>query len=369
MKLKKFILWTVLKIMSIFLVFVKVDKEKITFISLESDKIEGDFRLLSIALQKQRGYKLNYILVKFEKTLLGNIKYFISCIHQMFAINSSQLVILDYNNYVVSNFKRKETKVLQVWHASGAIKKFGNDTFRDYPIANYDYVITNCDYFIKPFASAFGVNEKQVRATGIAKTDRLFKKSKIKKDKKLMYEQFPQIKDKKVILYAPTFRGKLMHGLNNTIIDLKQIKEALGDEYVVLYKMHPLLSNQVISDDSDIICCNGMSIKRLFSVSDYLISDYSAIIIDYSVFEKPMLFYVPDIEQYRNDVGFYVDYEKEMPGPICMNESQVIEAIQNHSFDQEVIKSFKDKFFKYQDGKSTARVIQLINEIMGVKVE
>ncbi len=365
MKLKKIVLWMVLKIMSIFLIFTKVDKEKITFISLESDKLEGDFRLLSIALQKQGNYKLNYILVKFEKSLLGNIKYFCSCIHQMFAINSSQLVILDYNNYVVSNFKRSNTKVLQVWHASGAIKKFGNDVYRDYKIANYDYAITNCEYYRSAFASAFGVKEEQVIATGIAKTDRLFKKSKIKKDRKLMYEQFPQLEGKKVILYAPTFRGKLMHGLNNTMIDLNRIKDTLGDEYVILYKMHPLVQHTMLSVDQDILCCNGMSIKRLFSVTDYLISDYSAIIIDFSVFEKPMLFYVPDIDEYRSDVGFYIDYEQEMPGPICYNEDEVIKGILEHQFDEEKIKAFKNKFFKYKDGKSTQRVIGLINKIMG----
>ncbi len=364
MQLKKIIVWIILKVMSIFLVFTKVDPEKITFISLESDRLEGDFRLLSIGLQKQGSYKLNYVLVKFEKSLLGNIKYFFSCIHQMFAINTSQLVILDYNNYVVSHFKRKEVKVLQVWHASGAIKKFGNDTKRDYKIANYDYAITNCEYYRPYFASAFGMHEEHVFATGIAKTDRLFKKSKIKKDQKLMYETFPQLKGKKVILYAPTFRGKLMHNLQKTMIDLQQIKEALGDEYVILYKMHPLLSDQVISDDEDIVCCNKMSIKRLFSVSDYLISDYSAIIIDFSVFNKPILFYVPDLEEYRNDVGFYVDYEKEMPGPICKSEAQIVQHIQEDKFDLDVIAQFRNKFFKYQDGKSCQRVLKLISQIM-----
>ncbi|NBK96992.1 MAG: hypothetical protein EOM50_03035, partial [Erysipelotrichia bacterium] len=209
-----------------------------------------------------------------------------------------------------------------------------------------------------------GVDEKNVKVTGIPKTDRLFNQAKIKKDKRWMYAHYPQIKNKKVVLYAPTFRGKLMHNLGNSTIDLDRIQKALGDEYVILYKMHPLLENVVISQSEQVVCCNGKSIKKLFSVSDYLISDYSAIIIDFSTFHKPMLFYTPDLEEYRGDVGFYVDYERLMPGPICRSEEEVINAIIKDDFDIERIKSFEKLFFKYRDGKSKERVIALIDEIM-----
>ena len=364
MKIKKMIVFCILSFFRIFLIFCKVNKNKITFISLESAQLSGDFKLLSDALQEKETYELNYILVKFDKSMKGNFDYFISCIKQLFAINTSALVILDYNNYVVSHFKRKHVKVLQLWHASGAIKKFGNDTTRDYRISNYDYVIANCAYFVKPFASAFGVKEENVKVTGVPKTDRLFNKRKIKKDIRWMHTNYPMIKNKKVILYAPTFRGKLMHGLGNSAIDLDKISNVLGDEYIILYKMHPLLENTIISNSDKVVCCNGKSIKKLFSVSDYLISDYSAIIIDFSTFEKPMLFYTPDIEEYRSDVGFYLDYEKVMPGPICSNEEDIIQAIQNDTFDIKAIQKFKDTFFAYKDGKSCQRVVALVDEIM-----
>lgn len=364
MHLRKLIIHFTLQISRLFLVFKKIDPTKITFISLESNTLEGDFRLLSKELEKQGKYTLNYVLVKFEKSLKGNILYFFSCIKQMFEVNTSALVILDYNNYVVSHFKRKQVKVLQLWHATGAIKKFGNDVNRDYTISNYDYVIANCEYFVKPYSSAFGVKESQVKVTGVPKTDRLFNKRKIKKDQAIMKEMFPQIEGKKVVLYAPTFRGKLMHNLGNSTIDLSYIKEALGEDYIVLYKMHPLLSDTIIANDKDIICCNGMSIKKLFSISDYLISDYSAIIIDYATFEKPMLFYVPDLEEYRADIGLYVDYENCMPGPVCTKEDEIIKHIKEDAFDMDRIKAFKDTFFKYKDGKSTKRVVALIDEIM-----
>lgn len=365
MKLKKVIMYCILSFCRLFLVFRKIDPNKITFVSLEHDELTGDFRLLSNALAQERKYTLCYELIKFEKTLAGNFKYLLACIRQLFAINTSHLVLLDYNNYVVSKFKRKGVKVLQLWHATGAIKRFGNVIARDYTIANYDYVISNCDYFVKPFSEAFNVKEEQVIVSGIPKTDRLFDEVKIKRDRKWMEDQYPQIKGKKVILYAPTFRGRLMKGFQGGYLDLDQLQATLGTSYVILYKMHPLLENHVISNHQDIICCNKMSIKRLFSVTDILISDYSAIILDFSIFMKPMLFYVPDLAQYREEVGFNVDYEREMPGAICYNETDVIQAIEANVFDVERIKRFRDKFFKYQDGKSLARVLKLIHEIMG----
>ena len=365
MKLKKMIIYLILSFCRLFLVFMKQNPNKITFISLENDTLSGDFSLISNKLKQDGKYELQYVLVKFEKTLLGNIKYLFVCIKQFFAINTSKLVLLDYNNYVVSKFKRKNVKVLQLWHATGAIKKFGNVVNRDYTIENYDYVISNCDYFVEPFTQAFNVRPEQVKVTGIPKTDRLFKKRKIQQDKKAMYKQYPQIKGRKVVLYAPTFRGRLMDGLHDGYINLDKIQQSLGDEYILLYKMHPLLEDKIISNHKDVICCNGMSIKRLFSVTDILISDYSAIILDFSIFMKPMIFYVPDLEEYRNDVGLFVDYEKEMPGPICKSEDEVIKIIEDNRFDYKKIEAFKNKFFKYQDGKSLGRVIHLIDDIMG----
>lgn len=366
MKLKKMIIYITLRFFSLFLVFFKIDENKITFVSLESDTLTGDFKLLSKELEKYPKYHLNYVLVKFEKSLAGNISYFCSCIRQLFEVNTSKLVILDYNNYVVSNFKRKGVCVLQLWHASGAIKKFGNDVSRDYAISNYDYVICNSEYYVEPFASAFGVDPAHVIPTGIPKTDRLFNTNKILKDKEKMYRMFPQIKGKKVVLYAPTFRGKIMHKEGNVAVDfdLDRISKSLGKDYVVLYKMHPLLSDKVIAHSEDVICCNGMSIKLLFSVCDYLISDYSAIIIDFSTFLKPMIFYTPDLEEYRGEIGFYVDYENMMPGPICHNEEEVISAIVENHFDIDKIRQFYDRMFAHKDGKSCERVVELVNQIM-----
>ena len=113
-------------------------------------------------------------MTSFEKTSLWmNFLYFLNTIRQIFVINTSALVIISDNNYVISRFKRKGVKVLQVWHAAGAIKKFGNAIHREYPIANYDQVICNGAYWKKPYSEAFNVSEEHVSVTGMPRLDHL----------------------------------------------------------------------------------------------------------------------------------------------------------------------------------------------------
>lgn len=364
MKLIRWVMSVVLTLCKPFLLFLKINSNKITFISLESTVLTGDFQLVAIDLEKYRDYEVKYILVKFEKTLIGYISYFFSCIKQFFAINTSKLVILDYNNFVANGFKRKGVEVLQLWHASGAIKKFGNDTFRDYPINGYDAVIVNSETFKPYYSTAFNVNENQIYVTGIPKTDRLFDLEKIKKDREVLYRLYPKIKNKKVILYAPTFRGKLFHGLDNMNIDLVKVAQNISDDYIILYKMHPLIKGIHFEENEKLIDCNTVSIRKLYSVTDILISDYSAIIFDFSVFEKPMIFYCPDLEEYSQKVGLYFDYQSEMPGPICKDEKTLISVIRKNDYDIERIRKFKQKYFTYFDGQSTKRVVELIDAMM-----
>lgn len=365
MKIKKLILNIVLKFFSIFLVFTKINKKKISFVSLESEKLEGDFLRVAEELEKLGEYELNYELVKFEKTLLGNFKYFIECIRQLFVINTSALVILDFNNYIVSHYKREGVKVLQLWHASGAIKQFGNLVERDYKIQNYDYAIVNSKEFIPVFAKGFSMDEKSIIETGIPKTDVLFNKEVMRQKKEQFLEAHEEIKGKKVILYAPTFRGRLMTDFKDVYLDIRELKKAVGDDYVILYKMHPLLGDKILKDVPGTLCCNSEDLYTLMEVSDMLISDYSALIIDYSTMHKPMYFYVPDLEEYKKAPGITFDYRSTMPGPVCYTEKELAEAIRKGT-DLESIRQFQERFFPYTDGKSTERVVELIRKIMSV---
>ena len=345
-----------------------VRKNKVSFVSLSSDKLEGDFKIIARKLEAMEKYEIEYVLIKFKRTIPGCFAYFICLLKQVYHINTSHLVILDSNNYAVSYFKKPEVKVVQVWHASGALKKFGNDVERSYEIRNYDYVLACADVWKPYYASAFGVNEDQVVPIGIPRTDRIFNKKRMKKYHREIHALYPQIKGKKVIVFAPTFRGNIMKDYTCEKIDLDHIRKVLGDDYCIIYKLHPLIHEGVVSYDDMVINANEVSIKRLFAVADYLITDYSSVVFEYSVLNKPVIFYTPDLEKYKEEVGMYLPYEETMPGPICYNEDEILDAILTDNFSMEDIKAFRHRFFKYQDGRSTARVVHFIESIMEQEV-
>ena len=362
MGLKILLLNIILVILEPFALRQKI-KDEVLFISLESDELTGNFKMLSDSLT-DKGIKCNYHLVKFEKTIKGNFLYLISCIKQLFLINSSKLVIIDFNNYICCNYKRPEVKVFELWHASGCIKKFGNETDRDYKVKGYDYILAAADSF-KPFYSkAFNVPEDAVKVLGIPVTDDYFKEGYEGVARDFYAAKYP-IKDRKVILYAPTFRGRLMKGFKGEYLNVKHFIERLPDEYVLLYKMHPLISNYVLEDCDRAINVSNENLTNLFYITDYLISDYSALIFDFSVFGRPMIFYTPDIEEYRSETGLFIDYENEMPGPIVKNEDDLIKALLEYpTQDLERVELFAKKYATMTDGHSLERVTDFVVDVM-----
>lgn len=288
--------------------------------------------------------------------------YMLNTIKQIWYINRSALVLLNDNNYVVSNFKRKGVTIIQVWHATGAIKKFGNAIKREYPIRNYDYVIANSDYWKTPYSEAFDVPKEHVKVLGMPRVDHLLDTNYLQETRVSLLEKYPFLKDKKVVLYAPTFRGNIYQGFHGVTIDGDKIAKALGEDYVFIYKLHPLLQDNRLKNATLVYNMEQVDTHDLFTIADVLISDFSSVIFDFSLLEKPMVFYTPDLQTYLKDVGTFLDYEQQMPGDICYEEDTLIEAIKGESKEKMV--AFKKQFFTYQDGQGLFRVVQFIKEIL-----
>ncbi|RHS91996.1 CDP-glycerol glycerophosphotransferase family protein [Erysipelatoclostridium sp. AM42-17] len=361
MKIKKIVLNIILGFINIFVKFKKINPRQVAFVSLEAHYLDSDLKLIYDELKKDPTIQIKKVLINYDKkTLINNFLYMLNCIKQIYIINTSQVVLIRDNNYVISKFKRPGVIVIQVWHACGAIKKFGNVIKREYLINNYDYVIANSDYWKEPYSQAFHVNKSHVLTTGIPRVDHLFDQHYLEKTRKKLFEQYPQLINKKIVLYAPTFRGNIYQGFRSIDFDGKKLLEQLPDDYILLYKFHPLLKiNHIYYDDKRIFNMNEEDTHDLFTIADFLVSDFSSIIFDFSILEKPMYFYVPDLNEYLDSLGCFVDYQT-MPGPICFELEELARAILNHESGN--IVEFKNKFFKYQDGQNTKRVVQLIKE-------
>lgn len=366
MKLKNLILTAILACFYPFSLLQKVKSDKISFISLESKTLTHDFKRIHDTLVKSHQYDLEYALFKYTPSLRSQVAYVFACIRQLFIINRSHLVLLDFNNFVVSKFKRKKgVKVLQVWHATGAIKQFGNHVKRDYPIKNYDYTIVNSAFFVDTFSKAFNIPKANVMVTGIPETDDLFNEQLIDQHCTYLYQKYPQLKDKTIVTYAPTFRGRLATGFEEVEIDLDAVQKALGDAYAVIAKPHPLILKSRYANNPNIIYLQDEPIKPILAITDILVSDYSAIIYDFMVTQKPIIAYVPDLADYQAKPGIIFDFENDFPGAIVKTDAALVAEIWGANWDVSKQDNLYNKVFQYRDGKSLQRVINLIATIMG----
>lgn len=362
MSLSKTILNICLSFINFFVLLRPVKQNQVSLVSLEGLELKDDFKIIYDSLQKNLAYKVKIVLFNYnKKTALNNLKYFFNCFRQLIVINRSKVVLINDNNYVVSNFKRKETKVIQVWHASGAIKKFGNALKRKYKIQNYDYVLANSSYWQKPYSQAFNVKESNVIVTGLPRLDVLVDDKELLKRKQKILTKYPIIKDKNILLYAPTFRGNVYQGFKAIDIDLGKISKMLGDDWLILVKHHPLLTNYQLPDNSGILDCSQDNTYDLFTVSTCLVSDYSSIILDYTILNRPIYLFGPDYQEYGGEIGYYLN-PQDLPGPLVSNEEQLVQAIANQQ--RYPITDFAQKMFTYQDGKNNARVLSLIKDII-----
>lgn len=366
MKIIVHIATLVIKVADCLLFTLKPKENKVTYISYNSNTLPGGMSSISSHLRKLNpAVSEVYLTLKFTNSTLNKIKYAFEIIKQIYHIKTSKLVFIDGNNFVISNLNLKGTTVIQLWHASGAIKKFGMDYKRKYPIRNYDYMITSSESSIPYMARAFNLREEQILPLGYADNDVLFNKEFINKKREQLLQKYPFLTDKKVVLYAPTFRGEGIYDKQHLDIDLKQLSSSLGNDYVIIYKLHPILGLTSLDDSGITHNLSNEKIYNLFSIADILVSDYSSIIYDFAILEKPTILFAPDIKEYKAQRGFYVDYNTFSPYDIVTDIENLKDSILRCEIVSiEAIKDFKTSYFKYTDGQSAKRVAEFSNKLL-----
>ena len=277
--------------------------------------------------------------------------------------------------------KRKETLVVQLWHACGSLKKFGYDTTEDIP-ANYrgnvfrntDLVTVSAPFCERPFASAMRLPRRNVQALGVSRTDMFFDQDWRRDVRKRFFAAFPGAEEKKIVLWAPTFRGS--PGSPDCIeLDLNALQNELGDDCLVLAKLHPHMQaeKEPRGKNGNISAISAFSTSELFAVTDILIADYSSLIFEYMLFRRPIVLYVPDYETYTGKRGFYMDFA-DIPGERIFNADNLPAAVKraagfssegnNSSLTVEETRydQFLTRYMSACDGQATERIYQWIKE-------
>ena len=168
----------------------------------------------------------------------------------------------------------------------------------------------------------------------------------------------------RILLYAPTFRGRVAKATTPRVLIPEFMKYELGDEYVLLCKHHPLVRRRpVISEycsDFAMDVTDTMTIEDLLCVADICISDYSSLVFEASLLHIPMIFYAFDLEHYIDERDFYFDFKQYVPGKIVYSLDELIQAVNREDYCKERIAPFADMFFDHRDGRATDRVVKLL---------
>ena len=265
------------------------------------------------------------------------------------------------------NFKRKNNIYLNTWHGI-PIKTIGNlaSGRKDYDFSYVDYFCVSSEYEEDIYKKAFNINDNQLLKSGLPRNDELYNVSidEIKEIKNKL--DLPE--DKKIVLYAPTWRDSNDSGKSYVLkppIDFSKWKEKLGDEYVLLLRTHPYTNtllgvefNDFVRDYSNYSCIND-----LLKVADILISDYSATIFDYSILGRPIICFAYDYDEYSKERGFLIDLKEEMPWAMCYTEEEVLDKITNidEKQDDKQASMFAQKYVSY-GGNAVEKCIKAIFE-------
>ncbi len=357
-----------LKFIYCFIKLFPTKKNTVTLLSRQSDKASIDFCLLKEEFEKRK-YKVKILTKKIPKSLLGKIGYGFYTIKTMYYISTSEICIVDGYSIPISVLKHKKGLVIaQIWHAMGAIKKFGyqvinkgegssSDVARIMQMhKNYDFVTSTSNVTKKFYEGAFGVESEKVKVLGMPRVDYLLEKD----DKvKELVEKYPILKEKKNIVYVPTFR-------KNKTIDIQKIIDAFNKEgYNLIIRLHPLDKSNV---EEKYKIGQEFNTSELLKIADYVISDYSAIAFEASALNKPLFFYIYDVNDYKENRGLNINLKEEMKSNTYSDIKDIADAIYHEKYNYEELENFRKKYVETLDTHNTQRIIDYIIELKEKKM-
>ncbi|MDD2504687.1 MAG: CDP-glycerol glycerophosphotransferase family protein [Bacilli bacterium] len=282
--------------------------------------------------------------------------------------------------------KRKDQVYIQCWHGT-PLKRLGHDIITntknalntkkellkkyDNDAKRYNYMLSPSEFCSKKFESAFNLKELHknniIIEKGYPRNDFLYNYE--EKDVDRIKNELNIPKNKKVILYAPTWRDdQHTTGVGYTYkteVNFEYLKEKLSNDYIILFRAHYFVANtfdfeqynKFVYDVSNID-----DINDLYIISDVLITDYSSVFFDYANLKRPMIFYMYDLDYYEKDLrGFYIDLD-ELPGDIVKEEKNIVDILKNiekyNKKHSTKYSKFNKKYNYLDDGKASSRVIE-----------
>lgn len=289
-----------------------------------------------------------------------SLSYILGIFGDMWEIASAKVAICDTYSIPLSCLNHKSNlKIVQIWHALGAVKKFslqavGKAQGRDSGVSkalcmhkNYDYVIAPSKKTAEYYCEAFGCNEDKIKIANLPRVDIILDGTSRRDE---FVELNPQCKDKKIIVYLPTFR-------NDDDIIIKRLYDTFKNELQIslVISAHPL------SEASKDYKFNGnFGTYDLMKLADGIITDYSACAFEASLLNKPLWFYIPDYEAYKREQGLNTDMPEYLSEACFCDENELLESIKSGEYDLQMLDGFSHTFVEKRGNNNTNELAEFI---------
>lgn len=361
-----YVLLTILKGMLNLLYFpMKLRKceDKIVFMSRQSDMVSIDMYLLSKELKRCAPSIEQVFRVRAMKDgWYGKLVYCICLLGDMWQMANAKAVICDTYLIPVSCLKhKKQLYIIQIWHALGAIKKFGLQSLgkeegRDIKVSKalnmhkgYDCVLAPSEATREFYSEAFGIDKSKIKIYSLPRVDYILRIQ--EQVKKSFLHLNPVFVNKKIVLYLPTFR----EGEEEIVERIREVFEnEVGLELII--SLHPLSKVRSRVQEEYQGTYNSYELMKL---ADVIITDYSAAAFEGALLDKPLYFYIPDYLTYDHNRGLNIKLPQEVPGLVYMKPEKLVAALKEEKYNYELLRNFKEKYVENVES-CTDKIVEYI---------
>jgi CDP-glycerol glycerophosphotransferase (TagB/SpsB family) len=330
--------------------------------------LDGNLRYLDRAFAALRpDLERVHLLEPYSYGLPGKIRYALRLVRGMYLLRTAGLFVVD-NAYLPIHVAPHppRTTVVQVWHAAGALKRFGLDTLRppeeperSFLHRHYDWVVASGEASRAPWSRALRTPLEQVLPLGTPRTDAFLDPMAVVETRQRLIAAHPILADRRVVTYAPTFRGRGRGKRPSGDLDGRRLRGALPATDVLVLKTHPNLDPSLVDPGGfDLVIDPASEMNDLLAATDILITDYSSSIFEYALLRRPLVLLVGDLDAYERDPGLYLDFRTGMIGTQVLDTAGVVEAIEGGRFDLAPYDDFIARHLGACDGRASARVIE-----------
>jgi CDP-glycerol glycerophosphotransferase (TagB/SpsB family) len=334
-------------------------QHRVTFATMRSPELTDNLKVLHAKFVEDSDMDLKVFCYHYDRTLKSKFGFLLASVQALRLLARSEMFIIDdyfFPLYAIN--KHPNNQVVQLWHAIGSLKHFGlslptADDSVIKPHTNYDWVFINSEVDKPAYVAAFDIQPDHVLATGEPMMDAL------------MAQRPEPHAGAKRLLYSPTYRpdangeAQVLHYIHELITASEQLKQP----WEIYVSLHPYLSLPEWQLPSNVhIFQDATRVKQLMPTIDVFVTDYSSLSLNFSYFERPILLFTPDYEQYMAKNGFYVDYYHYLGAP-HFDEAGALISFIAHDLDQldlSYVHELKQKTFPHQDGHNAQRVFQFL---------